>query len=84
MVFFPSTNLLYQIVGNKVDIPERAVFPKQILFHRKVATVCYLSKFHQRNLQYYDMSVKMHYQITKPFLFLARVLLQFSFQIGVC
>lgn len=51
------------IVGNKVDIPERAVFPKQILFHRK------------RNLQYYDMSVKMHYQITKPFLFLARVLL---------
>lgn len=48
------------LVGNKVDIKERKVKAKQVLFHRK------------KNLQYYDISAKSNYNFEKPFLWLAR------------
>jgi len=51
------------LVGNKVDVKERKVKPKQITFHRK------------KNLQYYDLSAKSNYNIEKPFLYLCKRLL---------
>jgi GTP-binding nuclear protein Ran len=48
------------LVGNKVDVMERAVKAKMITFHRK------------KNLQYYDVSAKSNYNFEKPFLYLAR------------
>jgi len=50
------------LCGNKVDIKDRKVKPKQITFHRK------------KNLQYYDISAKSNYNYEKPFLWLARKL----------
>lgn len=50
------------LVGNKVDVKDRKVKAKQILFHRK------------KNLQYYDISAKSNYNFEKPFLWLARKL----------
>lgn len=50
------------LVGNKVDIKDRKVKAKQIIFHRK------------KNLQYYDISAKSNYNFEKPFLWLARKL----------
>jgi len=50
------------LVGNKVDIKERKVKAKQVLFHRK------------KNLPYYDISAKSNYNFEKPFLWLARKL----------
>lgn len=50
------------LCGNKVDIMERKVKPKQITFHRK------------KNLQYYDISAKSNYNFEKPFLWLMRKL----------
>jgi len=50
------------LVGNKVDIKERKVKAKQVLFHRK------------KNLPYYDISAKSNYHFEKPFLWLARKL----------
>eukprot|EP01117_Protostelium_nocturnum_P005535 TRINITY_DN19_c1_g1_i1.p2 TRINITY_DN19_c1_g1~~TRINITY_DN19_c1_g1_i1.p2 ORF type:complete len:216 (-),score=61.88 TRINITY_DN19_c1_g1_i1:186-833(-) len=50
------------LCGNKVDIKDRKVKPKQITFHRK------------KNLQYYDISAKSNYNFEKPFLYLARKL----------
>jgi len=50
------------LTGNKVDIKDRKVKPKQITFHRK------------KNLQYYDISAKSNYNFEKPFLWLARKL----------
>jgi len=47
-------------VGNKVDIKDRKVKAKSIVFHRK------------KNLQYYDISAKSNYNFEKPFLWLAR------------
>jgi len=41
---------------------DRAVKPKQIVFHRK------------KNLQYYDISAKSNYNFEKPFVWLARQL----------
>jgi GTP-binding nuclear protein Ran len=55
-------NIPIIIVGNKVDLKERKVTAKQITFHRK------------KNLQYYDMSAKMNYNLEKPFLYLIRKL----------
>jgi Ras family len=46
--------------GNKVDIKDRKVKAKSIVFHRK------------KNLQYYDISAKSNYNFEKPFLWLAR------------
>mmetsp|Transcript_1210 Transcript_1210/g.3541 ORF Transcript_1210/g.3541 Transcript_1210/m.3541 type:complete len:218 (-) Transcript_1210:82-735(-) len=48
------------LVGNKVDLRDREVMAKHIQFHRK------------HNLQYYDMSVLTSYNVEKPFLWLAR------------
>jgi len=50
------------LVGNKVDIKDRKVLPKKIVFHRK------------KNLKYYDISVKSNYNHNKPFLQLIRQL----------
>ncbi|KAL4825700.1 hypothetical protein H8958_008169 [Nasalis larvatus] len=46
-----------------VDIKDRKVKAKSIVFHRK------------KNLQYYDISAKSNYNFEKPFLWLARKLI---------
>jgi len=48
------------LIGNKCDVKDRQVKPKQITFHRK------------KNMPYYDVSAKSHYNFEKPFLYLAR------------
>ncbi|KAH3743332.1 blast:GTP-binding nuclear protein Ran [Pelomyxa schiedti] len=53
-------NIPMVLCGNKVDVKDRKVRPKQINFHRK------------KNLQYYDVSAKSNYHFEKPFLWLAR------------
>lgn len=53
-------NIPIVLCGNKVDIKDRKVKAKQIVFHRK------------KNLQYYDISAKSNYNFEKPFLWLAR------------
>lgn len=55
-------NIPMVLCGNKVDMKDRKVKPKQITFHRK------------KNLQYYDISAKSNYNFEKPFLWLARKL----------
>jgi len=55
-------NIPIVLCGNKVEIKDRKVKAKQIVFHRK------------KNLQYYDISAKSNYQFEKPFLWLARKL----------
>ncbi len=50
------------VTAFQVDMKDRAVKPKQIVFHRK------------KNLQYYDISAKSNYNYEKPFLWLARKL----------
>jgi GTP-binding nuclear protein Ran len=55
-------NIPIVLCGNKVDIKDRKVKPKQITFHRK------------KNLQYYDISAKSNYHFEKPFLWLAKKL----------
>lgn len=56
--------LCYSLIpGNKVDIKDRKVKAKSIVFHRK------------KNLQYYDISAKSNYNFEKPFLWLARKLI---------
>jgi len=52
------------LVGNKVDVPDRKVKARQILFPRK------------HGIQYYDISAKSNYQFEKPFLWLLRKLLE--------
>jgi GTP-binding nuclear protein Ran len=56
-------NIPIVLVGNKVDIKDRKVKAKSIVFHRK------------KNLQYYDISAKSSYNFEKPFLWLARKLI---------
>jgi GTP-binding nuclear protein Ran len=56
-------NIPIVLCGNKVDIKDRKVKAKSIVFHRK------------KNLQYYDLSAKSNYNIEKPFLWLARKLI---------
>merc|ERR1712164_51437 len=53
-------NIPIVLVGNKVDVKDRKVKAKQIVFHRK------------KNLQYYDISAKSNYQFEKPFVWLLR------------
>eukprot|EP00826_Nyctotherus_ovalis_P050075 TRINITY_DN60_c0_g1_i12.p2 TRINITY_DN60_c0_g1~~TRINITY_DN60_c0_g1_i12.p2 ORF type:complete len:130 (+),score=29.95 TRINITY_DN60_c0_g1_i12:496-885(+) len=55
-------NIPIVLVGNKVDVKDRKVKAKQIVFHRK------------KGLQYYDVSAKSNYQFEKPFLWLLRKL----------
>lgn len=50
------------LVGNKCDVKDRKVKPRQISFHRK------------KNLQYYDVSAKSNYNFERPFLWIARKL----------
>ena len=50
------------LVGNKVDVADRKVKARQILFPRK------------HGIQYYDISAKSNYQFEKPFLWLLRKL----------
>lgn len=50
------------LCGNKVDVKNRQVKPKQVTFHRK------------KNLQYHEISAKSNYNFEKPFLYLARKL----------
>jgi len=55
-------NIPIVLCGNKVDVKNRQVRPKQVVFHRK------------KNLQYYEISAKSNYNFEKPFLYLARKL----------
>ena len=50
------------LVGNKVDVADRKVKARQILFPRK------------HGIQYYDISAKSNYQFEKPFLWLLKKL----------
>jgi GTP-binding nuclear protein Ran len=50
------------LCGNKVDVKDRKVKPKEIHFHRK------------KNLQYYDISAKSNYNYEKPFLYIIKKL----------
>lgn len=59
-------NIPIVIVGNKVDIKDRKVKSRQIIFPRK------------HGLQYYDVSARSNYQFEKPFLWLIRKLLNNS------
>jgi len=59
-------NIPIVLTGNKVDVRDRKVKAKMITFHRK------------KNLQYYDISAKSNYNFEKPFLWLARKLLNES------
>merc|ERR1739838_869286 len=56
-------NIPIVLCGNKVDVKDRKVKAKSIIFHRK------------KNLQYYDISAKSNYNFGKPFLRLARKLI---------
>ena len=51
------------LVGNKVDVSDRKVKAKQILFPKK------------HGIQYYDISAKSNYQFEKPFLWLLKKLI---------
>jgi GTP-binding nuclear protein Ran len=53
-------NIPIVLCGNKVDVKDRQVKAKSVVFHRK------------KNLQYYEISAKSNYQFEKPFLYLAR------------
>lgn len=50
------------LCGNKVDVTEREVPPKQINYHRK------------KSLAYFEISVKSNYNYEKPFIYLLRQL----------
>ena len=50
------------LVGNKVDVADRKVKARLILFQRK------------HDIQYYDISTKSNYQFEKPFLWLLKKL----------
>lgn len=55
-------NIPIVLVGNKVDVVDRKVKARQILFPRK------------HGIQYYDISAKSNYQFEKPFLWLLKKL----------
>lgn len=61
-LFRVCDNIPMVLCGNKVDIKDRKVKAKSIVFHRK------------KNLQYYDISAKSNYNFEKPFLWLLRKL----------
>ena len=50
------------LCGNKVDVKERKVRPRDITFHRR------------KSIQYYDISAKSNYNFEKPFLYILRQL----------
>ena len=53
-------NIPVVLVGNKVDVKERKVKARQIVFSRK------------HGIQYYDVSAKSNYQFEKPFLWMLK------------
>ena len=55
-------NIPIVLVGNKVDLADRKVKARQILFPRK------------HGIQYYDISAKSNYQFEKPFVWLLKKL----------
>lgn len=55
-------NIPIVLVGNKVDVVDRKVKARQILFPRK------------HGIQYYDVSAKSNYQFEKPFIWLLKKL----------
>merc|ERR1711939_941483 len=55
-------NIPIVLCGNKVDVKERKVKTAAVTFHRK------------KNLQYFEISAKSNYNFEKPFLWLARKL----------
>jgi GTP-binding nuclear protein Ran len=57
-------NIPIVLVGNKVDVKDRKVKARQILFPRK------------HGIQYYDISAKSNYQFEKPFVWLLKKMLQ--------
>ena len=59
-------NIPIVLCGNKVDVKNRQVKPKQVTFHRK------------KNLQYHEISAKSNYNYEKPFLYLARKLVGYA------
>lgn len=84
-------NIPIVLCGNKVDIKDRKVKAKSIVFHRKknlqviIAVTCKLWKalvwtiisncYKLLRPQYYDISAKSNYNFEKPFLWLARKLI---------
>lgn len=79
-------NIPIVLCGNKVDIKDRKVKAKSIVFHRKKnlqvsiftfnisLSFLYLNLFSFLIFQYYDISAKSNYNFEKPFLWLARKL----------
>ena len=71
-------NIPIVLTGNKVDIKDRKVKAKSIVFHRKKNLQVRLFLYYQvikakyDFLQYYDISAKSNYNFEKPFLWLAR------------
>ncbi len=57
-------NIPIVLIGNKVDVKDRKVKARQILFPRK------------HGVQYYDVSAKSNYQFEKPFVWLLKNLLK--------
>ena len=67
-------NIPIVLCGNKVDVKDRKLNAKSIVYHRKT------------NMQYYDLSARSNYNFEQPFLWLARILvgsdeLQFVYEI---
>merc|ERR1712187_729985 len=58
-------NIPIVLCGNKVDVKDRKIRPKQVTFHRK-----------KNFSQYYEISAKSNYNFEKPFLCIARKLLK--------
>ena len=65
-------NIPIVLCGNKVDVKNRQVKPKQVTFHRK------------KNLQYHEISAKSNYNYEKPFLYLARKLVGYVHWLHSC
>jgi len=80
-------NIPIVLTGNKVDIKDRKVKAKSIVFHRKknLQVLIHFTKTSHMYLhtvtgvmfvsQYYDISAKSNYNFEKPFLWLARKLI---------
>lgn len=72
-------NIPIVLTGNKVDIKDRKVKAKSIVFHRKKnlqvsLIILFFFSIVQQIFQYYDISAKSNYNFEKPFLWLARKL----------
>jgi GTP-binding nuclear protein Ran len=65
-----AANLPLVIVGSKVDCNDRKVQPSEIAIWLANLRI----KYPGRTIQYYDVSAKSNYNLEKPFLFLARLL----------